>query len=123
MPKSPRGGGSSSSSTVGGAEERLDLHDQGDDEGNSTTQQGGFNPAQRISTVPPPMKIFWGYAAWGSTQLLAETARRSWGLVGASQRAGLRVSFNPPHVWDAFARWEKIADEGVVAKKTEYAQY
>jgi hypothetical protein len=27
------------------------------------------------------VKIFWGYAGWGSTQLLAELARRSWGLV------------------------------------------
>merc|ERR1712196_19558 len=27
------------------------------------------------------LKIFWGYAAWGSTQILAELAKRHWGLV------------------------------------------
>ena len=63
------------------------------------------------------IKVFWGYAAWGATQLLAELARRSWGL---SEQWDERGGFEGMHTgkYD----WEDTVDHMSIAKASEYSR-
>jgi putative AlgH/UPF0301 family transcriptional regulator len=60
--------------------------------------------------VESEIKVFWGYAAWNHTQMVAELAKRSWGLVRGED-------YKPTDTWIA------VADKACVARKTEYSQH
>ena len=63
------------------------------------------------------LKVFWGYAAWGPTQLLAEMARRSWGLSEQwEQRGGLRG------LDEGRMAWTDVVDHMSIAKASEYSR-
>jgi len=64
-----------------------------------------FNYTGKQSVV----KVFWGYASWGYTQLLSELAKRSWGLVLSDKYT------------DAL-NWEDVVDEVLIAKESEYSK-
>ena len=63
------------------------------------------------------IKVFWGYAAWGATQLLAELAKRSWGL---SEQWDERGGFTGMRTgrYD----WEDVVDTMSIAKASEYSR-
>jgi ubiquitin-conjugating enzyme E2 J2 len=66
---------------------------------------------------PSCIKVFWGYAAWGPTQLLAEMARRSWGLSEQwDERGGLRG------LDEGRLGWEDVVDNMSIAKASEYSR-
>merc|ERR1712070_833192 len=67
------------------------------------------NTAFKLTGAKPVLKVFWGYAAWGHTQLLAELARRSWGLV-------LSDSYRDDVGWD------EVVDAVLIAKESEYSR-
>jgi len=62
------------------------------------------------------LKVFWGYASWGSTQLLAEMARRSWGVFedweGRNGLQGIHEGL----------RWNEVVDHMSIAKASEYSR-
>lgn len=62
------------------------------------------------------IKVFWGYASWGSTQLLAELARRSWGI---SEDWDARNGLQGIH---AGLKWSNIVDHMSIAKASEYSR-
>jgi len=62
------------------------------------------------------LKVFWGYGAWNVTQLLGEIARRSMGLVISHQNLGFAN-------WRENSNWERVVDNSIIAKKSEFARY
>jgi len=62
------------------------------------------------------IKVFWGYASWGSTQLLAEMARRSWGI---SEEWDTRGGLQNIHT---SLRWNEVVDHMSIAKASEYSR-
>jgi hypothetical protein len=61
-------------------------------------------------------QVFWGYASWGSTQLLAEMARRSWGIAEDWEaRGGLQGLHEG-------LRWAEVVDHMSIAKASEYSR-
>jgi len=62
------------------------------------------------------IKVFWGYASWGSTQLLAELARRSWGI---SESWDARNGLQGMH---AALQWKEVVDHMSIARASEYSR-
>lgn len=58
-----------------------------------------------------PLKLFWGYAAWNATQLLAEVAKRHWGFSAES------VSIR-----EGAVKWDNYYEEMYMAKESEYSK-
>ncbi len=56
------------------------------------------------------MKVFWGYAAWNHTQMVAELAKRSWGLCRGEE-------FNAET-----DTWIMVVDKACMAKQSEYSR-
>ena len=56
--------------------------------------------------IKSKLKIFWGYAGWDKTQILAEIAKRSWGVC---------INY--------YSKWETAIKHSKVAKKSEYSKY
>lgn len=68
----------------------------------ATTNQGAVGG--------PVLCIFWGYAAWNSSQLLAEIAKRHWGLSEACLD------------YQGWAQWDDVVADMCMAKESEYSK-
>lgn len=62
------------------------------------------------------LKVVWGFAGWGSTQFLAEVAKRSWGLVNKDDG---KVNFTN---WDYEMSWNVLERGAKVAPESEYSK-
>ena len=63
------------------------------------------------------IKVFWGYASWGATQLLSELARRSWGLSEQwDERQGLKG------LKTGSLSWVRTVDHMSIAKASEFSR-
>lgn len=60
------------------------------------------------------LRIFWGFASWGATQLVAELARRSWGLSEQWDERGGLAGGN--------VGWADVVDHMSIAKASEYSR-
>jgi hypothetical protein len=76
--------------------------------------------------------VFWGYAGWGETQLLAEIARGGWGLVERTTYVAARrerrgsTQAEAEHAQYDLAEdfgWEAMAPIACLAPKSEYTRY
>ncbi len=56
------------------------------------------------------IKVFWGYAAWNHTQMVAELAKRSWGLCKGEE---FREDFDT---------WAMVVDKACTARQSEYSR-
>lgn len=63
-----------------------------------------------------PIKVYWGYASWNTTQLLGEIARLGWGLVMGDPSMSFATWENSVGCWDT------IVDKSLVAKESEFSQ-
>lgn len=76
------------------------------------------------TNVPTTVHVFWGYAGWGETQMLAEIARGGWGLVEAECHVAVKEGGEDgPYVLARDFAWETIAPLGCFAPKSEYTKY
>ena len=55
------------------------------------------------------VRVFWGYAAWNHTQMVAELAKRSWGIVRGED-------------FKETDSWIMLVDKACMAKQSEYSE-
>ncbi len=97
-----RGGGSSR--TTGGSSSSSSSSSGGGVNNNAIDPVSGM----RFGDDSVYLRMCWGYAAWGSTQLLAEMAKRHWGI---SQKF---EHLNPD------TKYDDVSDDIVIAAPNEY---
>lgn len=66
------------------------------------------------------LRVVWGYAGWGKTQILAEIARGGWGLVALTDFVAGRPDASLDVEWELDCGWSRIVNVARCAPRSEY---